>query len=147
LKNQSARNEHVTCIVINSNTDELVLIEDVTHKFPLLKLPGGGVKNEETALQAIIREVLEETGLTIKPEDVRLLSKQTTVSAGSKHSTCTFVATIENYDNLHRVAVVDGDATLEVRVMKGESLNESHVVPTYWKILTTGIKKIREEGM
>ena len=38
-----------------------------------LDLPGGFVDNEENAEQGMVREILEETGLTIKPEDVKYL--------------------------------------------------------------------------
>ena len=37
-------------------------------------LVGGGVKKSETELQAIVREIWEELGLRIKPQQLRKLS-------------------------------------------------------------------------
>ena len=40
-------------------------------KYRYCKLPGGGVEAGEDNVSAMIREVREETGLTVKPETVR----------------------------------------------------------------------------
>lgn len=39
----------------------------VTRDTPYLDLPGGAVDGEETEAQALVREFLEETGMTVRP--------------------------------------------------------------------------------
>ena len=48
---------------------KLSVIYSQRHKY--CKLPGGGVEQGEDNVTAMIREVREETGLTVKPETVR----------------------------------------------------------------------------
>ena len=39
-------------------------------KFDYYKFPGGGIENGESHIQTLIREVCEETGLSVKPQSV-----------------------------------------------------------------------------
>jgi 8-oxo-dGTP diphosphatase len=39
----------------------------------LLEFPGGGIEAGETPLRAVVREVAEEVGITIRPEHARLM--------------------------------------------------------------------------
>ncbi|MEO6513555.1 MAG: NUDIX domain-containing protein [Candidatus Saccharimonadales bacterium] len=47
-----------------------------------LDLPGGGVEAGESMKEGVIREILEETGLTITPQDARLVWSKTVVGHG-----------------------------------------------------------------
>lgn len=38
-----------------------------------LEFPGGGIEENETPLEAVVREVSEEVGITINPEEGRLM--------------------------------------------------------------------------
>ena len=40
-------------------------------KFDYYKFPGGGIENNEAHIQTLVREVSEETGLTIIPDTVK----------------------------------------------------------------------------
>lgn len=39
----------------------------------LLEFPGGGVEQNESPLQAVVREVEEEVGISIRPEDAKFM--------------------------------------------------------------------------
>ncbi len=53
-------------IIFNEDDTKILLVK--RKDIPLWVLPGGGVEQEETAEEAIIREVKEETGFTIQIE-------------------------------------------------------------------------------
>lgn len=52
-------------IVYNSAGDRVLLVQ--RKDVPIWVLPGGGIDPGETAEQAVAREVLEETGLAVRP--------------------------------------------------------------------------------
>ncbi len=51
-------------------------------KFDYYKFPGGGIEPGESAVEAMIREVAEESGLTVLPETVREYGRVHRVSKG-----------------------------------------------------------------
>lgn len=55
----------IMCMVVNENNE--ILVENRLKKdWPGLTFPGGHVEDNETTFEACIREIKEETGLTIK---------------------------------------------------------------------------------
>lgn len=52
------------CMIENDN-HEIVVILRTKNDWPGLNLPGGHVENDETLIESVIREMKEETGLTI----------------------------------------------------------------------------------
>lgn len=52
--------------MIYDNNGNVVVQNRVDSKWPGIAFPGGHVENEESFTDAVIREVYEETGLTIK---------------------------------------------------------------------------------
>ncbi|MBR6273910.1 MAG: NUDIX hydrolase [Lachnospiraceae bacterium] len=64
----------------------IALVERPDHKFLITRrardkkwapgaweVPGGGVRSGETSMEGIIREIREETGVTVKPEEGKLI--------------------------------------------------------------------------
>ncbi len=51
-------------------------------KFDYYKFPGGGIEPGESAVEAMIREVAEESGLTVLPESIREYGRVHRVSRG-----------------------------------------------------------------
>jgi len=47
--------------------DERIACVRVTRDTPYLDLPGGAIDGDETEQQALIREFVEETGMTVRP--------------------------------------------------------------------------------
>lgn len=55
-------------------------------KYDYYKFPGGGIEAGETQIEALIREVKEETGLTVIPGTVREYGRVHRVQAGKKEA-------------------------------------------------------------
>ena len=56
--------ESVAGIIFNANRTQVLLIK--RRDVPVWVLPGGGIEEMESPENAVIREILEETGLTVK---------------------------------------------------------------------------------
>lgn len=68
------RNSHRTRVIINS--DEKILFVRTWLGGKKLGLPGGGIKIGENSKQAAVRELKEETGLSVRPTDLKLVGSQ-----------------------------------------------------------------------
>jgi len=84
-------------IIINENDEYLVLRRDLKDDVGAgkLDLPGGGVDEHEGIYEGAVREVFEETGITLSIEDIEL------VCTKSK-----FQPTNQGKKNLHRFLFV-----------------------------------------
>lgn len=71
----------IICDVLIVNNDKEILFQERAENYKLspdyVTLIGGGVESLETSLEAeLVREIKEETGITIKEEDLRLISSK-----------------------------------------------------------------------
>ena len=56
----------LTCMCQISNGDNILVLDKVNNSYTGVTFPGGHIETEESLTEAVIREVFEETGLTIK---------------------------------------------------------------------------------
>ena len=56
--------------------------------------PGGKPENDETAQEALVREMREETGLEVSPEQMSILGVYTALAAGNEDKVVTMTAII-----------------------------------------------------
>jgi len=56
----------LTCMCQVSNDDKILILHKVNNSYTGVTFPGGHIEETESLTNAIIREVYEETGLTIK---------------------------------------------------------------------------------
>ncbi len=61
------RRPSARAVILNGNTIALVYSENEGY----YKFPGGGIRDEEDKMLALIREVKEEVGLTVIPGSIR----------------------------------------------------------------------------
>ena len=79
-------------IIIDENNKYLLLKRSEHPRFPNdADLPGGGVEKDESTLQAVLREVLEEIGVSIDKDLVKKVYEGDEYSA-HKTSYCLYIA-------------------------------------------------------
>jgi 8-oxo-dGTP pyrophosphatase MutT (NUDIX family) len=61
---------HTTVAAIVEDNGKFLLVEEVTERGNRLNQPAGHLENNETLIEAVIRETLEETAYTFKPESL-----------------------------------------------------------------------------
>lgn len=74
--------ESIAGVVFSSDRSSVLLI--LRRDVPVWVLPGGGIDPGETAEEAVIREILEETGLSVKVE--RLIGRYYPVNRIAKRT-------------------------------------------------------------
>ena len=101
--------ESIAGVVFSSDRSSVLLI--LRRDVPVWVLPGGGIDPGETAEEAVIREILEETGLSVKVE--RLIGRYYPVNRIAKRAL------------LYECSVLKGalQATEETRAAKFFSLD------------------------
>lgn len=129
-------------LIINHTTGEIPLVIDIDHKDPQLKLPGGKIEKGETILEAFVREVREEVGISVDPKQVIFLFS--VLADNKRHYYHVFAATVDNIDGLHSKPVRDGNALLETRLFKEDSIVEAKMHPQHKMMLKQAIRIVTE---
>jgi 8-oxo-dGTP diphosphatase len=81
-------------VAIISNDQDILLVRN-WYGNQNWTLPGGGVKRHETALQAAVREVKEETGLTIQESNLVHIGTRICHESNRPFDVECYIATIE----------------------------------------------------
>ena len=74
--------------VIEADPDHLYLVYSTKKKF--YKFPGGGAEQGESAVQTLVREVKEETGLTVDPDTVKEFGSVLRIQKSTKDADTVF---------------------------------------------------------
>ena len=111
--------ESVAGAVFSSNRKSILLIQ--RRDVPVWVLPGGGIDPGESAEDAIIREILEETGFRVKI--VRLAAIYTPINRLARHT------------HLYECEIIDGSAQIsdETRAIRFYPLEQlpKQIPPPY----------------
>jgi len=80
-------------ILVYGKNDNILLVEHKStadHKTGIFGLPAGRLNKNESAIEAAVRELKEETGLTTKKEDLIDSNQEYTATIERKNETKTF---------------------------------------------------------
>ncbi|MDF2595805.1 MAG: hydrolase [Clostridia bacterium] len=88
-------------IIINSSNELLVLKQKNPYTgFEWWTLPGGGMEAEESVIDTIVREVLEECNVRCRPTKLIYVSEYMDYSIDTHHLGMFFLTTIDNIQDL-----------------------------------------------
>ncbi len=84
-------------LILDKNSDFLLLTRSDTHPHyaGYYDLPGGGVEKAESYRKALVREVHEETGLSLDEQQIRVLYTVTQVIHGVSYPTVLYYARLD----------------------------------------------------
>ncbi len=101
------------------------------------KLPGGRSKGEETAEQAAIREIEEETGILLKPENLKMIYE----NEKGNHTIMFFKAELPELPPLKKI----GDEGEEIKVFTAEEITSlADFFPNHLNIVKDYLAKPKE---
>ena len=102
--------------------DKIALV--YAKNFGYYKFPGGGIKNNENKIEALIREVSEEVGLTVIPESVKELGVVPRLQKSDKFKNTIFdqesfyyFCKVENENHEQNLDAYELDAGYELRIV------------------------------
>lgn len=130
-------------LVRKKGTDEFVFVKNIAHPDPLSKLPGGTVESEEEGLDAVSREILQETGLEGDP--VYLFKYW---NEKRSHWFWCYYIEAPGFKKLLKEAVEDGEERILPHVMSLDEIRASNkVLKIHKDIFLKGVTMLHETGM
>lgn len=94
----------VSCVIILEKDGEFYLLLNDEFRTPLgrttIGVPAGLIDDGEDIISTAVREIYEETGITVKPDDVKLIKERSYASPGMTDESNAFVRVVLNYDDV-----------------------------------------------
>ena len=115
-------------IILNKNNELLVLRQkNPSTDFEWWTLPGGGMKDDESVIDTIVREVAEECNIHCRPIRLLYVSEYVDYTINTHHLGLFFLATVDNIQNLQTGIdpEVDIQYIQECRFISQEALKAS----------------------
>lgn len=143
-KRYSINTARVHCLIICTGPDgKVVLVREFRRHNPQWKFPGGGSEEGETPLQAIIRELEEETGLTISEVDIVLLE----IVEENDYQTYVFGGRVRSYTGLKQRGLENGEPSLEISQFREDAVMKQDLVDRHRRIATRVRAKLLAMGL
>lgn len=131
-------------VIVHQETGEILLVRNIAHHKPMLKLPGGTIEKGEIREQALLREIKEETGIHLEQQKTKFLFS--ILAESGTHYYHVFACLADNFMSLHKKPVQDGNSVLEIMVIDVKKISTLVMVPRHRLMLETAIKEIRRVG-
>jgi len=88
---------HATVAAVIVHNDTYLLVEELIDGEKVINQPAGHLEDGESLLQAVVREVQEETGWTFSPTGLLGIYRWTHPGNRSTHLRTTFIGTVSNH--------------------------------------------------
>lgn len=132
-------------VIVQNNNDEILLVKQEHPERSVWMVPGGGIEDGESSIEAAIREVKEETGLDIEIERM-LWFVEETGERGQRFVNFFLAKATEAIPKLGHDPEFDeaGQVMRELRFMSREKVAKlEHIYPEFlrdeiWDILESG---------
>lgn len=116
------------------NSDGLIAMI-YSQKYHFYKFPGGGIEKNESHLEALAREIKEETGMTLIPDSVKEFGKVTRIQKGDNDTIFiqqNFYYTCEVEDEIGEQNLDDSEKDLDF-ILKFVPIKEAIAANTAFK--------------
>ena len=128
----------ITVAAIVTRNDTFLMVEEIEHGELVINQPAGHLEPNESLLEAVIREVLEETSYLTRPEAIVGLYQFQAPDAGPLYFRVCYLARVIEKTN----QALDPDIQAALWLRKQKSCNASIAAlwsPAAWKIIKAGI--------
>lgn len=127
-------------LIIHQETGEFIMVRNLHNKNPKAKIPGGRIEPGETPIEALVRELWEETGIVVEKDNTIPLFS--VIAYNKKHYYHVFACSVPDFTGLHEEPVKDGEDLIESIVMNESQLSQSIVLKHHLVMLKQAINTL-----